>query len=31
MLGEFNNDTERAVVTVLARTVPGISAVTVKQ
>jgi len=30
VVGEFNNDTELAVVTVLARTVPGISAVTVK-
>lgn len=29
VVGEFLNDTERAVVTVLARTVPGISAVTV--
>ncbi|WP_233625295.1 CBS domain-containing protein [Actinoplanes sp. ATCC 53533] len=28
--GEFTNDTELAVVTVLARTVPGISAVTVR-
>jgi len=30
VVGEFTNDTELAVVTVLARTVPGISAVTVK-
>lgn len=30
VVGEFNNDTELAVVRVLARTVPGISAVTVQ-
>jgi len=30
VVGEFRSDTERAVVTVLARTVPGISAVSVK-
>jgi CBS domain-containing protein len=30
VVGEFRNDTERAVVTVLARTVPGVSAATVK-
>jgi CBS domain-containing protein len=30
VVGEFTNDTELAVVTVLARTVPGISAVTVQ-
>ncbi|MEU8233169.1 CBS domain-containing protein [Actinoplanes sp. NPDC048967] len=29
--GEFANDTQRAVVTVLARTVPGVSAVTVEE
>jgi CBS domain-containing protein len=29
--GEFANDTQRAVVTVLARTVPGVSAVTVDE
>ena len=29
--GEFTNDTQRAVVTVLARTVPGVSAVTVDE
>jgi len=30
VLGEFDNDTERAVVEVLARTVPGVAAVRVK-
>jgi CBS domain-containing protein len=29
--GEFANDTQRAVVTVLARTVPGVSAVTIEE
>ncbi|MFI7542523.1 CBS domain-containing protein [Actinoplanes sp. NPDC049599] len=29
--GEFVNDTQRAVVTVLARTVPGVSAVTIQE
>lgn len=31
VVGEFTNDTQRAVVTVLARTVPGVGAVSVKE
>jgi CBS domain-containing protein len=31
VVGEFVNDTQRAVVTVLARTVPGVSSVSIKE